>query len=92
MELGTPYLLIKYIALSRGKTLSKTWGEGQHNFKLCKNLFHDLSCIILALACIPLPNIRSFVLDEKGYLSLTNQPLALEIQQLENEHILVDVP
>ncbi|RAH70510.1 uncharacterized protein BO66DRAFT_411178 [Aspergillus aculeatinus CBS 121060] len=47
---------------------------------------------ILTLARTPLPKIGSFVLDENGYLSLSNRPLTLEIQQLENEHIPVDIP
>jgi hypothetical protein len=47
---------------------------------------------MLALARIPLPKIGSFTLDEKGYLSLNNRPLTLEIHQLENEHIPVDIP
>ncbi|KAJ5104890.1 hypothetical protein NUU61_002237 [Penicillium alfredii] len=90
--LGTPYLLIEYIDQSRGKMLSETWEEGRHNFKLRKNLFHGLSRIMLTLARTPLPKIGSFILDENGYLSLSNRPLTLEIQQLENEHIPVDMP
>ncbi|KAL1885234.1 hypothetical protein Plec18167_001891 [Paecilomyces lecythidis] len=90
--LGTPYLLIEYIDRSRGRMLCETWENGRHNFKLRTNLFHGLSRIILALARIPLPKIGSFVLDEKGYLTLNNRPLTLEIQQLENEHIPVDMP
>ncbi|KKK20159.1 hypothetical protein P175DRAFT_0433956 [Aspergillus ochraceoroseus IBT 24754] len=90
--LGTPYLLIEYIDPSRGQMLSETWEEGRHNIELRTNLFHGLSRIILNLACIPLPKIGSFVLDEKGYLSLSNRPLTLEILQLENEHIPVDMP
>ncbi|GLA68231.1 hypothetical protein AtubIFM55763_003300 [Aspergillus tubingensis] len=90
--LGAPYLLIEYIDPSRGKMLSETWEEGRHNLKLRTNLFHGLSRIMLDLARIPLPRIGSFLLDEKGYLTLTNRPLTLEIHQLENEHIPVDMP
>jgi hypothetical protein len=89
---GTPYLLIEYINPSRGKVLSETWEEGRHDPELRSNLFRGLSRIILTLAHTPLPKIGSFVLDEKGYLSLSNRPLTLEIQQLENEHIPVDIP
>ncbi|KAH1383121.1 hypothetical protein KXX10_005838 [Aspergillus fumigatus] len=90
--LGTPYLLIEYIDPSRGKMLSETWEEGRHDIRLRTNLFHGLSHIMLALARIPLPKIGSFTLDEKGYLSLNNRPLTLEIHQLENEHIPLDMP
>jgi hypothetical protein len=90
--LGTAYLLIEYVDPSRGKMLSETWEEGRHNIKLRTNLFHGLSRIMLALARIPLPKIGTFTLDEKGYLSLNNRPLTQEIQQLENEHIPVDMP
>ncbi|KAH1303619.1 hypothetical protein KXX47_008709, partial [Aspergillus fumigatus] len=90
--LGTPYLLIEYIDPMRGKMLSETWEEGRHNTTLRTNLFRGLSRIMLTLARIPLPKIGSFTLDEKGYLSLNNRPLTLEIHQLENEHIPVDMP
>lgn len=72
--------------------LSETWETGRHDPKLRTNLFHGLSRIILDLARTPLPRIGSFVLDDKGCLSLSNRPLTLEVQQLENEHIPVDIP
>ncbi|KAJ9199358.1 hypothetical protein DTO164E3_4670 [Paecilomyces variotii] len=90
--LGTPYLLIEYIDPSRGKMLSETWEEGRHDVTLRRNLFRGLSRIMLALARIPLPKIGAFTIDEKGYLTLSNRPLTLEIHQLENEHIPVDIP
>ncbi|KAJ5930962.1 hypothetical protein N7466_006455 [Penicillium verhagenii] len=89
--LGTPYILIEYIDPSRGKMLSETWEEGRFNPTLRTNLFHGLSRIMLTLARIPLPKIGSFALDENGYLSLSNRPLTLEIQQLKNEQIPVDI-
>ncbi|RDW61698.1 uncharacterized protein DSM5745_10370 [Aspergillus mulundensis] len=89
--LGTPYLLIEYIDPSRGRMLSETWADGRQNVKLRTNLFHGLSRIMLAMARVPLPRIGSFTLDSQGYLSLTNRPLTLEIQQLENEDIPVDI-
>lgn len=71
--------------------LSETWEQGRFNPKLRTNLFRGLSRIMLALARIPLPKIGSFVLDEDGYVSLSNRPLTLEIQQFENQHIPVDM-
>jgi len=84
--------LIEYIDRSRGKMLSETWEEGRHNIELRRNLFHGLSRTLLALTRIPLPKIGSFVLDDDGYLSLSNRPLTVQIQQLENEQIPVDIP
>lgn len=46
---------------------------------------------MLNLARIPLPKISSFTIDRNGYLRLSNRPLTLEIQQLENEQIPVDI-
>ncbi|TPX22606.1 hypothetical protein DIZ76_014483 [Coccidioides immitis] len=90
--LSTGYLLIEYIDPSRGRMLSETWEEGRHDVNLRTNLFHGISRILLALARTPLPKIGSFVLDNRGYLSLSNRPLTLQHQLLENEHIPVDIP
>ncbi|PLN84892.1 hypothetical protein BDW42DRAFT_183365 [Aspergillus taichungensis] len=89
--LGMPYLVIEYIDPSRGEMLSETWERGRLDPRLRANLFHGLSRIMLNLARIPLPKIGSFNLDEHGYLHLSNRPLTLEIQQLENESIPVDI-
>lgn len=72
--------------------LSETWENGRHDSRLRKNLFHGVSHIILNLARTPLPKIGSFVLDNNGYLSLSNRALTMEIQQFENEHIPVEIP
>lgn len=89
--LGIPYMVIEYISPSRGLMLSETWNEGRMDPRSRKNLFHGLSRIMLSLMRFPLPKIGSFILDENGYLSLSNRPLTLEIQQLENEGIPVDI-
>lgn len=92
VSLGTGYLLIEYIERSRGKMLSETWEEGRNDAQLRANLFRGLSRTLLALTRTPLPKIGSFVLDENGYLSLSNRPLTSQVQQFENEHIPVDIP
>ncbi|KAL1981215.1 hypothetical protein VTN96DRAFT_2967 [Rasamsonia emersonii] len=89
---GTGYLLIEYIEETRGKMLSSTWFEKHEDVKLRTNFFRDLSRILLSLARIPLPRIGSFVVDNDGFLQLTNRPLTLEIQELENEEIATDIP
>ncbi|KAJ5579933.1 uncharacterized protein N7459_005918 [Penicillium hispanicum] len=90
--LNTPYLLIEYIKPSQGKMLSETWEQGRHNPELRSVFFHGLSRIMLALARVPLPKIGSFTLDDQGYLNLSNRPLTIDIQQLENEHIPLAIP
>lgn len=72
--------------------LSSTWLERHHSPRYRHTLFHDLSRILLSLTRISLPLIGSFVIDKDGYLQLTNRPLSLEIQDLENDHIPTDMP
>lgn len=90
--LGTGYLIIDYIEESQGVMLSDTWDERRNDVALRKNLFRDLCRVLLNLARVPLPRIGSFIIDDNGLLSLSNRPLSLEIQELENEHIPVDIP
>ncbi|KAL5333197.1 hypothetical protein BJX70DRAFT_392369 [Aspergillus crustosus] len=75
--IGVGYLLIEYIDQSRGRMLSESWDPIWHPVESFTN---------------PLPGIGSFVVDEKGIISLSSRPLTLEIQQLENESIPVDIP
>ncbi|QQK42503.1 Aminoglycoside phosphotransferase [Penicillium digitatum] len=90
-RLGTPYMVIEYLNPSRGRMLSEIWGEGSMDPKLRTNIFHGLSRIMPTLMPTPLPKIGSFILDDNGQSSLSNRPLSLEIQQLEMEHIPVDI-
>lgn len=62
--------------------------------KLClrNNLFRDLSQIFLSLCRSPLPRIGSLRIDNYGYLQLTNRPLSVDIQQLEDEGISTEIP
>ncbi|QVM06086.1 hypothetical protein D8B26_000799 [Coccidioides posadasii str. Silveira] len=86
------YLLIEYIEESAGRMLSNTWSEKRHDDRLRGNLFRSLSQILLSITRTPLPCVGSFVIDNNGYLQLTNRPLSLEIQALENENIPTDMP
>ena len=90
--MSSGYLLIEYIEQEQGEMLSNTWPEKQRNTKLRTNLFRDLSRILLSITRIPLPKIGSFVIDHDGFLQLTNRPLSIEIQDLENEEIPTDMP
>ena len=44
------------------------------------------------MAKVPVPGIGSFVIDDNGYLSLSNRPLVQGIQALESLSIPVDIP
>lgn len=85
------YLLIECIEQTQGTMLSNTWSDKRHDIKLRTNLFRDLSRIMLSISRIPLPRIGSFVIDNDGFLRLTNRPLSIEIQALENERIPTDI-
>ncbi|KAL9126776.1 MAG: hypothetical protein Q9217_004224 [Psora testacea] len=85
------YLLIDYVEEEDGVMLSKSW-EGKRQDKSRRtNLFRDLSRIILSLGRIPLARIGSFTLDNTGVLSLTNRPLTLPLQELENGGIPINI-
>ncbi|KAH8433004.1 uncharacterized protein LDX57_010639 [Aspergillus melleus] len=43
--------------------------------------------MLLSLSRIPLPRIGSFIIDREGFLTLSNRPLSMELQELENEEI-----
>lgn len=81
------YILIEYIEEDEGVMLSKSWEEKRQDKSRRTNLFTDLSRIILSLGRIPLARIGSFTLDNTGVLSLSNRPLTLRLQILENRGI-----
>ncbi|KAL8902641.1 MAG: hypothetical protein Q9207_004510 [Kuettlingeria erythrocarpa] len=89
LKLG--YLLIEYIEEDEGVMLSESWEEKRQDKSRRANLFRDLSRIILSLGRIPLARIGSFTLDNTGVLSLTNRPLTLRLQELENGGIPVNL-
>ncbi|KKZ63773.1 hypothetical protein EMCG_01877 [[Emmonsia] crescens] len=91
-EFDTGYLLIEYVEEAKGTMLSNTWFEKQDDAKLRSNFYRGLSRIFLSLARTPLPKIGSFVIDNNGFLRLTNRPLSIGIQDLENEEISTDMP
>ncbi|OAL73163.1 hypothetical protein A7D00_2936 [Trichophyton violaceum] len=86
------YLLIEYIEPKQGTMLSNTWQTHSNNTALRTTLFRSLARILLSFARVPLPCIGSFTIDNNGFISLSNRPLTLEIQELENEQIPIDIP
>ncbi|PGH27641.1 hypothetical protein AJ80_00654 [Polytolypa hystricis UAMH7299] len=91
-KLGTGYLLLDYIEEKQERMLLETWNENSQDEKRRANLFRSLSQILLTFARVPKPRIGSFVIDVYGYINLTNRPLTLEIQELENQEIPVNIP
>lgn len=90
--IGAGYILIEKIEASQGVMLSKTWFKKQNDKELRTNFYRDLSRILLSITRIPLPRIGSFVINSDGYLCLSNRPVSVEIQGLENEKIPTDMP
>lgn len=83
----TGYLVIDYVEETDGTLLSESWEALREDKRRRINLFKSLSRIILSLGRIPLPRIGSFTIDDAGVISLTNRPLTLRLQYLENEGI-----
>lgn len=90
--IGAGYLLIEKIEEARGTMLSNTWSQKCNDTKLRHNFFRELSRILLSISRIPLPRIGSFIIDSEGFLRLSNRPLSIEIEDLENEQIVTDMP
>lgn len=72
--------------------LSETWDAKKNDKDLRANLFKGLAQMLLEFAKTPVSRIGSFVIDNKGFLKLSNRPLIQEVQELENHHIPVDIP
>ncbi|QQK43077.1 Aminoglycoside phosphotransferase [Penicillium digitatum] len=89
--ISTGYILVEFVDKTKGQMLSNTWSNGRHDPILQTNLFRDLSRIFLSLFRSPLPRIGSLSIDNYGYLHVSNRPLSVEIQQLENEGICTDM-
>ncbi|RMD44415.1 hypothetical protein DV735_g758, partial [Chaetothyriales sp. CBS 134920] len=83
--IGTGYLVLEYI--EEGRMLSETFDSQIGDPSRRQNLFADLSRIMISLARVPQPRIGSFTIDNKGFVSLSNRPLTLQLQAQENEGI-----
>ena len=88
--LRTGYLLLQYI--EDGQMLSETFDSHMGDPSRRQNLFKDLSRIMISLARIHQPRIGSFTIDNEGFISLSNRPLTLRLQVLENEGIPTNIP
>lgn len=81
--LKTGYLIMSYV--TDGAMPTKSWAAHRHDGAGRSNLFHGLTRIMLSLGKSRLPRIVSFTLDNSGIISLTNHPLTLRLQALEND-------
>lgn len=71
--------------------LSETFDSHIHDPSRRQNLFSDLSRIMVSLARRPQLRIGSFTIDNAGFISLSNRPLTLRLQALENEGIPTNI-
>lgn len=84
--LNTGYMIISFV--KNGQMLSNTWGEYLLKDKTRRQtLFGDLARIMLSLNRVQFPQIGSLTLTDDGQIKLTNRPLTLRLQTLENEGI-----
>ena len=90
-SLRTGYLIMDCVKYDDTQMLSESWDEKRHDKVRRRNLFRDLSKILISLARVPLPRIGSFTIDDKGVISLINRPLTLRLQELENEGIPIEI-
>lgn len=82
---------MEYVGNSEIQILSRTWDTERHDEAKRKNLFRDLSRIMLSLSQNPLPHIGSWTHDSNGVLRLSNRPLTLRYHQLENGGIPTNI-
>lgn len=83
-----------YILLSeaKGEPLHRSWEDHRHDKSYRSRLFRDLARLSLSLNKISFPRIGSLTIDSNGVITLSNRPLTLYLQKLENEGIPSGIP
>ena len=78
-----------YIVLSeaKGESLNQSWEVHRHDKSYRSRLFRSLACISLSMNKVHFARIGSLTLDSNGIITLSNRPLTLYLQMLENEGI-----
>ncbi|EEP81436.1 predicted protein [Uncinocarpus reesii 1704] len=87
---AVPIPSLHAFAFPNGRTLYRGWSTalGHLGDKQRRNiLFHDISRIMLSINRTALPRIGSLTLNDDGFIHLTNRPLTLRLQTMENEGI-----
>lgn len=72
--------------------LALSWEEHRHEKSYRERLFHDLARVSLSMNKMPLPRIGSLSFNSDGFITLSNRPLNLHFQMLENEGIPSGIP
>ncbi|OAA42761.1 hypothetical protein NOR_04892 [Metarhizium rileyi] len=83
-----------YLILSQaeGTMLSLSWEKHRHDKSYRERLFHHLANITLSINRSPLSRIASLTMQSDGCITLSNRPLGLHFQMLENEGIISGIP
>ncbi|POR32376.1 Uncharacterized protein TPAR_07411 [Tolypocladium paradoxum] len=83
-----------YLILSeaKGRMLALSWEEHRNDKSYRERLFRDLALVTLSMNKTPLPRIGSWIFNSNGHITLSNRPLDLHFQMLENEGIPSGIP
>ncbi|OIW33075.1 hypothetical protein CONLIGDRAFT_628013 [Coniochaeta ligniaria NRRL 30616] len=83
-----------YMILSeaKGRTLAVSWEKHRHDKAYRQRLFRDLARICLSMNRTPLPRIGALRFNSNGVVTLSNRPLNMYFQMLENEGIPSGIP
>lgn len=80
-----------YIEETEGQMLSLSWEESRHDIRRRTNLFRGISRIMHSMSNFPFSRIGSLTINDSGVSSLTNRPLTLRLQHLENEGVPIGI-
>ncbi|KAH8909319.1 hypothetical protein BR93DRAFT_992151, partial [Coniochaeta sp. PMI_546] len=83
-----------YVILSeaKGRPLAVFWDKHRHEKANRQRLFRGLARICLSMNRLPLPRIGSLSFDSSSRVTLSNRPLSMYFQLLENEGIPSGIP
>ncbi|KND92342.1 hypothetical protein TOPH_02948 [Tolypocladium ophioglossoides CBS 100239] len=83
-----------YLILSQaeGDMLALSWEDHRHDKSYRERLFRGLANVAISMNRTPLPRIGSFIFNTNGCITLSNRPLDLHFQMLENEGIPSGIP
>ncbi|OAQ60154.1 aminoglycoside phosphotransferase [Pochonia chlamydosporia 170] len=87
--LETGYLVTSQ---AKGTMLALSWETHRHHKSYRERLFRNLANITLSINRTPLSRIGSLTMRSDGCITLSNRPLDLHFQMLENEGIASGIP
>ncbi|KAL6868775.1 hypothetical protein ACO1O0_000092 [Amphichorda felina] len=77
---------------AKGDPLAQSWLKHQKDASYRQRLFRDLARITISMNRTSLPRIGSWTFHSNGCITLSNRPLDLHLQMLENEGIPSGIP